>query len=169
MSRTIFSRGYVCAFPGCGKTTIYDNAFDYGLIKNVDKKVLNHRQNLKNGLVPVFDNDSSTFDKEHFPENLVANAISVGRHYNQFLYLTSTHENVRHTMKSEGLKYDIVFPKRELKAEYIQRYIDRGSSPFFVKFMDENWDTFIDSMEQDQTIGIKYRLESGQYLSDVLL
>jgi hypothetical protein len=72
-------------------------------------------------------------------------------------------------MKREGIKYDLVFPDRSIKDEFIQRYIDRGNSDFFVKLLTEKWDDFIDSCENDRTIGRKYRLQAGQYLADVLL
>ena len=88
---------------------------------------------------------------------------------NNFIALVSSHDNVRHAMKREGLKYDLVFPDRSIKDEFIQRYRDRGSPDAFIKLIEAKWDDFIDSCEKDQTVGRKYRLQSGQYLADVLL
>jgi hypothetical protein len=170
--RKIFTRGFVCAFPGCGKSTIHRNADDYGLLKGLNPEELkeNFSQFLGINETQVFDSDSSHFDKAKFPENYISHMLSIQNLYaNNFIALVSSHDNVRHAMKREGLKYDLVFPDRSIKDEFIQRYRDRGSPDAFIKLMEDKWDDFIDSCEKDQTVGRKYRLQSGQYLADVLL
>ena len=63
--RKIFTRGFVCAFPGCGKSTIHRNAVDYGLLKGLNPEELkeNFSQFLGINETQVFDSDSSHFDK----------------------------------------------------------------------------------------------------------
>jgi hypothetical protein len=172
MARKIFTRGFICAFPGCGKSTIFRNAEEYGLVQGVNPEEL--KENFGNfmGLQDpiVFDSDSSYFDKTKFPQNYIQHMKGLQDLYEgNFVALVSSHDNVREAMKREGIKYDLVFPDRSIKDEFIQRYIDRGNSDFFVKLLTEKWDDFIDSCENDQTIGRKYRLQAGQYLADVLL
>lgn len=172
MARKIFTRGFVCAFPGVGKSSIFRSAEEYGLVKGVNPEELKEQFGAFFGLNKpvVFDSDSSHFDKTKFPQNYIQHMKNLQDLYgDNFIALVSSHDNVREAMKREGIKYDLVFPDRSIKDEFIQRYIDRGNTEFFVKLLTEKWDDFIDSCENDQTTGRKYRLQAGQYLSDVLL
>ena len=112
----------VSAFPGCGKTWLYTNS---------GKTVL--------------DSDSSTFDKSDFPQNYI-------EHIKQNLdkadiILISTHSDVREELVREHLPFTLVYPCRECKNEYIERYKKRGSDQGFVALLDKMWDTWIDELE----------------------
>ena len=112
----------VSAFPGCGKTWLYTNS---------GKTVL--------------DSDSSTFDKSDFPQNYI-------EHIKQNIdkadiILISTHADVREELVREHLPFTLVYPCRECKNEYIERYKKRGSDQDFVALLDKMWDTWIDELE----------------------
>ena len=133
-------------FPGIGKSTLY-NKFKF-----------------RSDMI-VLDSDSSTFDKINFPNNYIKhikdnlNKVSI--------ILISTHEEVRKALVDNGLKFTLVYPNKDLKDEYIERYKKRGNNENFVKLLDKFWNEWIeqlDSQECEQRI----RLKSGQYLCDVI-
>ncbi len=133
----------VSAFPGCGKSHLFRN--------KGDKKIL--------------DSDSSTFDKSQFPQNYIEHIKSnIGL---VDVILVSSHKEVRDALVEEGIEFTLVYPGRDIKDEYIQRYIDRGNDDNFVKLLKSNWDIWLSELE-DQTGCSKMELNSGQYLSDVL-
>ena len=133
----------VSAFPGCGKSHLFRN--------KGDKKIL--------------DSDSSTFDKSQFPENYINHIKSnVG---NVDIILVSSHKVVRDALENEGIEFTLVYPNREIKDEYIQRYVDRGNDDKFVELLKNNWDIWMDELET-QTGCNKFELNKGEYLSDII-
>ena len=170
MKNKIETTGFVCAFPGCGKSTIHKNALEYGLYTaNKDGYTIYPRTKTSLNNKIVYDSDSSTFDKSGFPDNYIAHMISILHREVPFpfLALVSSHEEVRNAMKAKGIPYTLVYPDRSLKDEFIERYKVRGDSKSFIDLMDKNWDSFIDSCEKDTTYDKKI-LKSGQFLKDVL-
>lgn len=133
----------ISTFPGCGKSHLFKNKGDR----------------------TILDSDSSTFDKTEFPQNYI-------KHIRENIdktdiILISSHDVVRDALLVNGIKFTLVYPDISIKDEYIQRYIDRGNNEQFVKLLKENWETWITDMEKQK--GCKHiKLQSGQYLSDVL-
>lgn len=153
MKRKLFSRGFVCAFPGTGKSTIVENQDMYGI----------------GGDVFVHDTIQHAWKQNRFLSFYISRLEAIMLTRPNHLVFVSSSELVRNSLKQKGLKYDLAFPNRELKSEYLERYKKMGMMSDFIEKMDEHWDEYIDSCENDQTVGRKYRLESGQYLSDVLM
>lgn len=132
----------ISGFPGVGKS---------------------HLSKIRSG---VIDFDSSSFSRDNFPVNYV-DAI---RNLDPCkLIVVSSHEIVRKELTSRKMGYTLVYPQRQLKKEYIQRYKDRGSSNSFLKLMDESWDSFVDSCEKDDGALVKHVLQATQFLSDINL
>jgi hypothetical protein len=61
----------------------------------------------------------------------------------------------------------LVYPNRDIKDEYIQRYKDRGNNDSFVDLLNKNWDNWMDEMDGQKGCE-KVTLGSGQYLTDVI-
>lgn len=133
----------ISAFPGTGKSYFYE--------KNKDKGVL--------------DSDSSKFDKSYFPENYIKH-IKEKRETAKVI-LISSHKLVRDALVSEGLTFNLVYPDRSLKEEYIKRYMERGSPQGFIDLVKSNWDSWIDELE-NQSGCKKFVLQSGQYITDLI-
>lgn len=132
------------AFPGCGKTTYFNTT---------DKNVL--------------DSDSSKFDKKLFPQNYIKHIETNVGNDSVDKILVSSHKDVRNGLTNRGIPYVLVYPERELKDEYIERYKQRGNNDSFIKLLDNNWDIWMDEM--DSQIGCyKVRLGKGQFLTDVI-
>lgn len=132
------------AFPGCGKTTYYQKSG-----KN------------------VLDSDSCTFDKKNFPKNYLEHIKYNINNDTVDIILVSSHKEVRDALTSNGINYVLVYPERELKNEYIQRYKQRGNKDLFIKLLEDNWDLWMDEMD-DQKGCYKVKLKSGQYLTDII-
>lgn len=142
----------VSGFPGVGKSTLF---------------------NRQGGLV-ILDSDSSTFSWANEAERVrhpewPTNYIDHIRE-NQGkadIILVSSHDEVRKALVAAGIEFELVYPGAEMKAEYIKRYVDRGSSPDFVKLLEANYEKWIEGL-MGQPGCVHRPLGSGQYLSDVL-
>jgi Ran GTPase-activating protein (RanGAP) involved in mRNA processing and transport len=133
----------VSAFPGCGKSHLFRN--------KGEKKIL--------------DSDSSTFDKSQFPQNYIEHIkFNIGE---VDIILVSSHKEVRDALVNEGIDFTLVYPRKDIKDEYIQRYIDRGNDGKFVELLKQNWDNWTDELENQEGCE-KIELESGQYLSNII-
>jgi hypothetical protein len=100
----------------------------------------------------VIDIDSSKFDKGYFPENYVTHVkeLFLGNNTGERkIILVSSHKSVRDELKKQGIEYTLVYPIRDLKPCYLERYRQRGDSEEFIKMMDENWDSFIYGCEKE--------------------
>jgi hypothetical protein len=133
----------ISAFPGCGKSHLFRNK----------------------GEKHILDSDSSKFDKSQFPENYIQHIKSnIGV---ADMILVSSHKEVRDALVDNGIEFILVYPNKEIKDEYIQRYIDRGNEDKFVDLLKNNWSNWIPELEQQEGCK-KIELKSGQYLSDVV-
>lgn len=132
----------VSGFPGIGKSTVAQNSS-----------------------LRVQDSDSSKFPKDGFPANYIEHIQAT--YHSHDITLVSSQQLVREALVAAHLDFWLVYPKADLKHAYLRRYARRLSPPNFIKMMDENWDSFIESCEA-QTGAKHIRLESQQYLENVI-
>lgn len=133
----------VSAFPGCGKSHMFRN--------NEGKLIM--------------DSDSSKFDKSDFPRNYIKHIKSnIGK---ADIIMVSSHKEVRDALVDNEIEFTLVYPKRDIKLEYIQRYKNRGNDSSFIKLLESKWNEWMDELEQQSNCK-KIELEKGQYLSDVI-
>lgn len=157
------------AFPGTGKSTLTKNAEQYGLKHASVTKTEDGKIEIavpKCIGTPVFDSDSSLFDKEHFPGNYIEHVQHICSTWPNAVILMSSHDNVREALKENGIAYTICYPQRELKAEFLERYVERGSPEKFVELMDNKWNDFIDTCESDDAAVAHIVLSEGDHLVD---
>jgi hypothetical protein len=129
----------ICGFPGVGKSTLFR---DRG-----DQKIL--------------DSDSSTFDKAEFPQNYIAHIkekIAEG-----YTILASTHDVVRQALVDNDIPFGIVYPALNCKAEYLQRYKERGSPQQFIDLMDNKWVDFVNGCASQKGC-VSHCLAQGEYM-----
>lgn len=130
----------ISAFPGTGKTFLFNNT---------EKKIL--------------DSDSSKFDKSKFPQNYIEH---IKRNIGKVeIILVSSHKEVREALVENNIYFTLVYPKKDLKKEYIKRYKERDNLNSFVKLLSNNWDGWVKEL-QNQKGCDRYELSSGEYLSD---
>ena len=93
----------------------------------------------------VLDSDSSKFDKQYFPANYID----------------------RDALVDNDIRFLLVYPGRELKEEYIERYKNMGNPPEFISLVEKNWDAWIDELDNQMGCA-KIKLKSKEYLWDAL-
>lgn len=124
-------------FLGCGKTTSY--------VK------------LKNK-IDILDSDSSTFDKKDFPNNYIEHIKeNIGK---VDIIFVSSHQIVRNAMKENNIRYSMYYPAKRRKKEMLELYKMRGNNEDFIWFLENNFDFFIDNIENEEIDGNKVRLEN---------
>lgn len=139
----------ISAFPGTGKTYFFNNT-----------------------KLTVLDSDSSSFSWKskgvrhpEWPNNYVKHIVKNVPDVD--LFLVSSHGEVRDALFCANWAFDLVYPARELKDEYLERFILRGSPPAFVELLNKKWDIFIDEMEAEDGCVNKHVLKSDQFISDL--
>lgn len=136
----------ICGFPGIGKSTFFNKSISTSYT--------------------VTDSDSSNFDKSNFPQNYIEHIKNLVDKVD--IILVSTHESVLDSLESEeDLDIIIVYPKFELKEEYLKRYKSRGSTKEFIKNISDNWEDWIEGIESRRNCTL-VELNKGEYLSDVI-
>lgn len=124
----------ISAFPGTGKSHAVNN-------------------NTKPELV-LFDSDSSLFPRDNgaFPSNYIHHiktlCSDIQSHHNEYKragIFISSHQNVRASLVTENIPFHLVYPVPSLKEEYMDRYYKRGSPDSFLKFMEDSWESLIES------------------------
>lgn len=111
------------------------------------------------------DSDSSKFDKSNFPQNYIEHIKQLISKGTTRIFISS-HKEVRDALVKEGIEFTLVYPKKELKKEYIERYRQRGSPDSFIKLVSENWDNWINELENQKGCTHK-QLETNQFMSNV--
>ncbi|EBY9763980.1 hypothetical protein D5W64_12775 [Salmonella enterica subsp. enterica serovar Saintpaul] len=81
--------------------------------------------------------------------------------------MVSSHDNVRAALHEENIPFTLVYPERELKGEYLERYEGRGSPEAFINMMEHKWNDFIDSAISDVSEN-RIVLGEGKYLLDAV-
>lgn len=70
-------------------------------------------------------------------------------------------------LQNEGLDIVLVYPQKNLRNEYLDRYIERDNPYDFIGSMMKYWDNRIDELS-DLRHCKHFVLESGQYISDII-
>ena len=102
-------------------------------------------------------------NKPGFPHNIVRNIVSMCEKIDGIFI--STNPMVLDALKKMNVV--LIYPKLSLKDEYIERFVNRGSSDDFISILSQYWEPWIiEAMAQNQLRHIV--LESGQYIDSVL-
>lgn len=105
--------------------------------------------------------------KESWPYKYIAHLVNYQKNKRWPYLLSSSHKEVREGLVEYDMPFACVYPSKDQKQEYLERYKNRGSSEEFIKLLDEKWDEWITSMEE-QKCCLHIVLRPGQFLSDVL-
>lgn len=81
--------------------------------------------------------------------------------------LVSTHRELRDILASSGLSVILVYPEKNLKNEYLRRYLMRGNSYSYAQMIYEQWDEQISELEKEDRFQ-SFVLTSKKSLSDVI-
>lgn len=130
------------AFCGCGKTYVCENV-------NINAVEIEYWKYKDFGL-----------QKEYIDD--------IHKHFGKvdYIFISTDPEGLK-LLYQQGFKITLIYPMNELRNEYLDRYIQRDSSPDFIGTFMKYWHTWINELkEQDYCKHIV--LSKGQYLSSIL-
>lgn len=132
----------ISAFPACGKSYFFNN----------------YKEKLTfNG---VLDSDSSNFswvkDSEgnntkernpEFPQNYIKHIKeNIGK---VEVIFVSSHDIVRKALEEAKIEYTLIYPDKLQKEEWERRFKERGNDEGFINFISNNWEKFLDEIEEE--------------------
>ncbi len=143
----------IAAFPGTGKSEATKILQDMG--------------------IQASDSDSSHHPKEPqgvFPDNYIQHIKNRINEYKQtgggYIFVSS-HKEVRDALIAEKIDFTLFYPSLALKQTYLDRYVDRGSNESFVQLLKDNYEDWIDEIQEEEGYS-KYMIVGNVYLSDLL-
>jgi len=104
--------------------------------------------------------------QDDWPSNYV-HAIKRALDDDDKIILIPTDLLILSLLKSEKLPYTIVYPQRDAKKIYRERFLKRGNTKEFIDIFIGRWDRFLDCLEKD-TYGFHIVLQPNQFLGDVV-
>ena len=116
------------------------------------------------------DNETCKANSNHimrpeWPDNYAADLISM-QNSDKTILIPSIIP-VLQMLDIEDIPYLLVYPQRDAKEDYLQRYIDRGNSENFLDIFIQGWDCFLVGLEA-HTGGQHIVLKAHEFLSDAL-
>ena len=129
----------ICAFPACGKTYAYKTLNEKGYkILDSDSSLFSWRDNI-DGI------DGNKIRNPDFPNNYICH---IKNNIGKVDYIfVSSHKEVRDALINNGIYFTLIYPGRKMKAEWVGRCFLRGSGEKFCKLIADNWDKWLDEME----------------------
>ena len=151
----------ISAFPACGKTYAFEKLNENGY--------------------KILDSDSSKFSwmiedngiKVRNPEFLSNYIQHIKENIGKADYIfVSSHKEVRDALIENNIHFTLVYPDRNMKAEWIGRIFLRGSGEKFSQLIANNWDSWIDEMEEVECdkwiLGDKESIDKYYYLGELI-
>lgn len=124
----------ISAFPGMGKTYCFNN------IK--DKKILDSDSSKFSWKI---DDDENKVRNPDFPENYMDH---IKQNLGKCDYIfVSSHREVRDALINNSIFFNLIYPDKNRKEEFLKRYSDRGSDDKFISLLKESWDNWIDDCD----------------------
>ena len=106
------------------------------------------------------------YQDDDFPRNYVYDIKSqIGKV--DYIFISTNPVGLKELHRN-GISITLVYPKIELKEEYLNRYKDRGSPVEFIELLNKNWYDWITELHE-QTYCNQIELNSNEYLNDVLI
>lgn len=134
----------ISGFPGTGKSYCFNTETKYSYL----------------------DSDSSKFDKSRFPQNYIDHIKeNIGK---VDIIFVSSYIEVRKALADNNIEFTSVYPKHNLKREYLERYKNRNNDSSFISLLDGKWESWIEDLYTQQYTTRYIRLESNQYMSDII-
>ena len=90
-------------------------------------------------IVRVVDLESTPFQKDWETYARVAKHMSD----QGYIVLVSCHKELREELRRIGADYIVVYPEKNQKEIYRQRYIERGNTPEFIETQMKHWDEWV--------------------------
>lgn len=147
----------ISAFPACGKSYCFKNHQDNFSMLDSDSSDFSW--------VKDSEGNNTTERNPDFPNNYIEHVKqNIGK---VDVIFVSSHEVVRKALAENGIKVLIVYPNKTLKSEWISRFKVRGNNDRFINFLSDNWDRFIDEIEDEDYGFLRERLNDEKSYLDL--
>ena len=99
----------------------------------------------------TLDGKGNKLPNPKWPENYIESIKALDKSGMYRSVCVAAHQDIREKMAAAGIKYTNVFPENtpEMKKLILDRCRTRGNSQEFINNLDKNWDSYIESMEND--------------------
>jgi len=179
----------ICAFPACGKTHFFNNRNEDIVVLDSDSSLFSWIKRKRNeeeleAARKEWDSTLHLLDGKSYINQIKDELIRVRnpefpKNYIQHIkenigkvdyIFVSTHKAVIQALNETNIDFILVFPDRDLKAEWVGRCYLRGSGTSFCDMIIKNWDNWMEDMENEckEYNRKHYVLKHGEYLSDAL-
>lgn len=177
----------IAAFPATGKSYMFENYNnDYTILdsdsskfswterKRTDEELEEMRIRYEserhllswNGYYNKIKNDLIKTRNPEFPNNYIQHIKeNIGKV--DFIFV-STHKQVLKAMEEAGIEFFIVYPERHLMHEYIGRCYCRPNNGFPIDVLIQNWNNWMDDMEEFSKHHVYFTLNYGEHISDYI-
>lgn len=147
----------ISAFPACGKSYCFNNHQDKFSMLDSDSSEFSWIKNTEG--------KNTTDRNPDFPQNYINHIrANIGK---VDVIFVSSHKVVREALAENGIRAIIVYPNKDLKEEWIRRFKERGNDEKFINFISNNWDNFIDDIENENYGFLKERLKDKDSYLDL--
>lgn len=139
----------ISAFPGTGKSFYH---------KNHPETTLDSDSSLFSWIYDtdgdkVLDVNNKPIRNNQFPQNYIEHIKSnIGKY--EYIFVSS-HKEVREALVDNCLLFYLIYPDYNDKEIYIERYKQRGSSDDFIKLIENNWEEWIEELEDQESCFIR--------------
>lgn len=150
---------FVYAFSATGKSSL---AKKYSNVIDMESTLYKYVGDFKE------DESLKSTDRQinkEWPENYFKALKEVMHRYD---YILISDEVCDKFLKDNGFEYWWVYPKRDLKEEYMARCERRGNNVDFINWYSNLWDVWISKCKNDKLASRHIELNSYQFLEDVL-
>ncbi len=106
------------------------------------------------------DDDGERIRNPNFPKNYISHIE--GNMGKVPIIFVSTHKEIRDALVENDIPFTLVYPRRDLKEEYLNRYRARKSPEGLINVVAEKWDAWINEMEETHCDACV--LSSGEFL-----
>lgn len=153
-----FKTVIISAYPCCGKSYAFE-----------------HQDELT-----MLDSDSSEFSwlkdstgknttqrNPEFPKNYIKHIKdNIGK---VDIIFVSSHLVVREALTKAGITFNTVYPKNDARNEWISRMEKRGNNDSFIKFQEDNWDKFTNSIFDEPHGAQLILLDKNSFIDPIYL
>ena len=150
---------FIYAFTATGKSTV---AKKYNNVIDMESTLYKYLSGFKED--EALKSTAREINKE-WPDNYFKMLLKVKDKYD---YILISDEICDNFLKENNLEYWWVYPKKELKEEYMERCKKRGNNNEFISWYSKLWNEWIDKCKNDKNASRHIELKSNQFLEDVL-
>lgn len=155
----------ISAFPACGKTYAFEKLNEKGY------KILDSSQfSWCYDYDPINSDQIEEYRNPEFPSNYIQH---IKENIGKVDYIfVSSHKEVRDALIENGIYFTLVYPDRSMKAEWVGRCFLRGSGEKFCQLIADNWDKWINEMEEVECdkwiLGDKESIDKYYYIGELI-